>query len=798
MMRDDQSGRGANDGGTGRRAVERVPAWQKSASGIALNVPSDANTIVYVHGIGNKPRASVLKCQWDRALFGVDLGERSRMAYWVNRARFPLELVETCGGADLGEGGPESPGESGLGAQARGSSEPDLGEFAGVDPQAAAVLRGVAAAVWRHAATDDDAGGVTAQGTAAKVLPLPRWMRESITRRLTRKLLPDVHDFLFDEEQRTYMKERLRERLLVGGGPFVVIAHSQGSMIAYDVLRELSDSDGVHVPLLVTIGSPLGLDEVQDRLRTFRGGRPLEFPACVTRWVNVAEHLDPVAADPALSNDTESWARIIDVHGLLLNPDAPRHPHSASGYLRSAEVQRWVRAAVGNDFTQAVGRFALARDVVADLEDALPEQRREVLIELRAEGSDADLDRRRKEIQQRLSELVGSSAKDAAIEPLRHFVAASLTRREVETLRDLKDAGVLATVWRDASKSALIDVSTHTVQARPANESYGARGAGIAWAVLDTGVWAGHPHFARYSNVTAQWDCTPQGAPKKWDSKVESRRLDGHGHGTHVAGIIAGWWRSTPAEGAEAVTYAGMAPEAKLHVYKVLGDDGRGRDSWIIKALDHIWTVNEKASELVIHGVNLSLGGAFDPRVYGCGHSPLCRELLRLWRQGVAVVIAAGNEGIMLLQGESELREVSLDVSIGDPANLDEAIAVGSVHKSNPHTYGVSYFSSRGPTADGRPKPDLVAPGERVRSASFRAAASELSPAELYVQMSGTSMAAPHVSGLVAAFLSLRRELIGRPDDVKKILLGNCTGLGRDPLFQGAGIPNLVKMLLST
>lgn len=781
-----------------RRGPERPPTWQKWASGVALNVPSNANTIVYVHGIGNKPPASVLKCQWDRALFGVDLGEKSRMAYWVNRARYPLPLAETCGGADLGEGGPEPAEQLGLGLRALGSQGPDLGELAGLDPKAATLLRRVAKAVRARAASHADSGGVTAQDTGAKVLPLPRWMRESITRRLTRTLLPDVYDFLFDNERRKEMKERLRERLLVGGGPFVVIAHSQGSMIAYDVLRELGMSDGVHVPLLVTMGSPLGLDEVQDRLQSFRDGRPLEFPSCVTRWVNVAEHLDPVAADRALSNDAKSWAKIIDVHGLLLNPDAPRHPHSASGYLRSAEVQRWVRAAVGNDFTQAVARFVVARDVVADLEDALPEERREVLIELRAEGSTADLDRRRQEVLQRLTTLVGSSTKDAAIEPLRHFVAANLTRREVETLRDFKDAGALTTVWRDAGKCALIDVSTHTVQARPANQSYGARGAGIHWAVLDTGVWAGHPHFKRYGNVAAQWDCTRQGPPKKWDSRVESRRLDGNGHGTHVAGIIAGWWQSAPAEGADPVTYAGMAPEAKLHVYKVLGDDGRGRDSWIIKALDHVWTVNEKASELVIHGLNLSLGGAFDPRVYGCGHSPLCRELLRLWRQGVVVVIAAGNEGIMLLQGETELREVSLDVSIGDPANLDEAIAVGSVHKSNPHTYGVSYFSSRGPTADGRPKPDLVAPGERVMSASFRAEAKETRPAELYVQMSGTSMAAPHVSGLVAAFLSLRRELIGRPDDVKKILLGNCTGLGRDPLFQGAGIPNLVKMLLST
>ena len=117
------------------------------------------------------------------------------------------------------------------------------------------------------------------------------------------------------------------------------------------------------------------------------------------------------------------------------------------------------------------------------------------------------------------------------------------------------------------------------------------------------------------------------------------------------------------------------------------------------------------------------------------------------------------------------------------------------MHKSNPHTYGVSHFSSRGPTADGRRKPDLVAPGERIISARHDwerqmtgASASALRARDdLYLEMSGTSMATPHVSGILASFLSLRREFVSYPDRVKRILLDGCVDLGRDPYMQGAG-----------
>lgn len=162
------------------------------------------------------------------------------------------------------------------------------------------------------------------------------------------------------------------------------------------------------------------------------------------------------------------------------------------------------------------------------------------------------------------------------------------------------------------------------------------------------------------------------------------------------------------------------------------------------------------------------------------------------------VCLAAGNEGYALLDSTQGVIPANMDLSIGDPANLEEAIAVGSIHKNNPHTYGVSYFSSRGPTADGRMKPDLVAPGENILSARHTWLPQAANVRDLYVEMSGTSMATPHVSGLLAAFLSARREFIGYPDRVKSLMLAHCTDLGRDPYIQGKGMPNLVKMLINT
>jgi hypothetical protein len=756
-----------------------------------------ARTIIHVHGIGNKPEPQVLKCQWDTALFGFDLGERSRLAYWVNRGYYPEPAAATCATGDRITTD-ELSGPPSLGARALAVDEPIQGFVAEItdDKAAQQTLLAIARRLDREPPATTERT-LRAHQVGAKISPFPKPVRQWLTRRLTGALLRDVNDLFFVEERREVMRNSLKERIVAGGGPFVVIGHSQGSMIAYDVLCEMSrEQPAPDVALFVTIGSPLGIQEVQDQLKVLTKQKRLGVPPCVRRWLNVADPLDPVAFDKRLKSDFAAHKGVAIEDDLEWNPDSPRHPHSGTGYLATKPVQRAVKSATDTALFQPVAPFVIAREVVRHLENSSGEFRHKVLIELSdpTESGAASLDTARRNVVQQIVSVSGCAEddEDVCIEPLQRFVAAHLTRSETETLANtLAQPGVqgrvLRRIWRNAPKRALLGSSIHTVQAHPAHVAYMAHGADVGWAVLDSGIVERHPHFKAHGNVKSQHDCTRRGPP------AEGSAGDENGHGTHVAGIIAGQFTRP-----DGTSISGIAPKAGLHVYKVLNKDGDGDDAWIIKALDHIAATNESAGQLVIHGINLSLGGSFDQSSYACGHSPLCRELRRLWRQGVVVVVAAGNEGFVTLESTDGPIDANMDLSIGDPANLDESIAVGSVHKAHPHTYGISYFSSRGPTADGRQKPDCVAPGERISSCRHDIPANSKDPKKLYVEMSGTSMAAPHVSGIIAAFFSIRREFIGQPDRMKEILLSNCTDLQRDRPMQGAGLPNLVRMLVAT
>jgi serine protease AprX len=261
-------------------------------------------------------------------------------------------------------------------------------------------------------------------------------------------------------------------------------------------------------------------------------------------------------------------------------------------------------------------------------------------------------------------------------------------------------------------------------------------------------------------------------------------------HGTHVAGILSADWRTSDKDMPERTSLIGIAPGLQLYDMRVIGEkDGEpvGDEYSVIAALQFIRWLNGYKDKPVIHGVNLSLSIDHDFRNYACGKTPVCQECERLAATGVVVVAAAGNEGFTeyrTLQGASDLGFRS--VSITDPGNAEAVITVGGTHRSQPFSYGVSYFSSRGPTGDGRYKPDLVAPAEKITS---------LVPTSGAKSLDGTSMAAPHVSGAAALLLARTEELVGDPVRVKKILCESATDLGRERYFQGAGMLDVLRAL---
>ncbi|HYM98911.1 MAG TPA: S8 family peptidase [Aestuariivirgaceae bacterium] len=260
-----------------------------------------------------------------------------------------------------------------------------------------------------------------------------------------------------------------------------------------------------------------------------------------------------------------------------------------------------------------------------------------------------------------------------------------------------------------------------------------------------------------------------------------------HEHGTHVAGILAGNWLAEDNE--EGQTLVGICPELRMYDFRVFDNLGNTEEFIIMAALQVVGHLNRFRENPVIHGVNMSLSMQHEVISYACGRTPICDECTALFGDGVVVVAAAGNQGYNESEetGGGQFGSYRM-ASITDPGNADCVITVGSTHRSEPHTYGVSYFSGRGPTGDGRRKPDLVAPGEKITAPI---------PNRGSKRMDGTSMAAPHVSGAAALLMARNRELIGHPGRIKQILCKSATDLGREVNFQGAGMLDILRALQS-
>lgn len=291
-------------------------------------------------------------------------------------------------------------------------------------------------------------------------------------------------------------------------------------------------------------------------------------------------------------------------------------------------------------------------------------------------------------------------------------------------------------IWLDEEIHTCLDRSVVQIDV-PAVWSVGYRGAGIKIAIVDTGLDSTHPDFV--GRVVA-------GA-----SFVGGDYVDDNGHGTHVAGIAAG------NGDASADKYRGLAPEALVYAAKVLGADGSGSMSSVMAGLE--WAVNQS-----VHVINLSLGGSGSSD----GQDALSLTCNAAVARGIVICAAAGNAG-------------PASRSIGSPGAAADVITIGAVDRGDQ----IARFSSRGPTADGRTKPDLCFPGTNILSARASGTSMGTPVGDLYTSASGTSMATPHASGLVALLLQAKPSLT--PADIKRALVDTALDLGQDANAQGMG-----------
>ncbi|MBE3519934.1 MAG: S8 family serine peptidase [Firmicutes bacterium] len=230
----------------------------------------------------------------------------------------------------------------------------------------------------------------------------------------------------------------------------------------------------------------------------------------------------------------------------------------------------------------------------------------------------------------------------------------------------------------------------------------------VVVAILDTGIDAAHVDL-------------DGGKVIGWFDAVNGRTTpyDDNGHGTHVASIVAGTGEGNP-------LYKGVAPGAALVGIKVLDANGSGTTTGIISGID--WMIQNKTTYNIRVG-NMSLGSATSSD----GTDSLSVAVNNAVNNGIIMVVAAGNSG-------------PATYTIGSPAAAANAITVGALYDPGEKGWVLAEFSSRGPTADGRIKPDICTPGRNITAA-------KAGSVNGYVTYSGTSMATPFMSGVIALML---------------------------------------------
>ncbi len=437
------------------------------------------------------------------------------------------------------------------------------------------------------------------------------------------------------------------------------------------------------------------------------------------------------------------------------------------------------------------GPARMSPDLVKDLNTSSPADTVRLIIRVRSDEIE-DIEEEVEDIKEEVEELGGSFKAN-----LRHVgsVIVDLPLSAVEEFVDESDVEYVAPDRPVHSLSSSLQTTTGAslIYSPPAgSEATGVDGAGIGVAVVDSGIQYNHRDLRSNSaRVILRVDFTNNPG-----------QSDPYGHGTHVAGLIAGNGAASLLSGLD---FAGIAPNTNLIDLRVLDENGQGSVSTVIAAIDFAIAQRDNFN---IRVINLSL--AAQP-VDSYVDDPLCQAVTRASQAGIVVVVAAGNYGM-----DENGNEVYGGIT--SPGITPEAITVGAVQ-----TYGtdersddeIAPFSSRGPTmsgavdpetgefvSDNLPKPDLVAPGVALVSLEVKNntlvsvypqlhVESDIDSSHFaYMALSGTSTSAGVVSGTVALMLQANPSLT--PNRVKAILMYTAQIMEGPDLFQqGSGLLNV-------
>jgi len=317
--------------------------------------------LVYVHGAGPQQPAPAFKHELDMLLFGRDMPS-TRVGYYAD-VRWPPGGQPGGGGgvgAAAGQGGvprqrratairrAAEPGTSPrvaateiLKATLQGPGGAGAAGAAAPDAEALANARKLVERLYAGADKVAAASATAAAPPPAPGLALTPVIPDPIFRFVIGKFASDVLDYLFGPHKEA-MRAPVRAALLATPAPKVVVCHSLGTIITYDVLSEPALA-GLDIDLLVTLGSPLAIANVQQCLRD-GAGRPHPVPPEVHAWENFADFWDPVALDKTLRDDFDPPPRFAHDH-LVNNP--ARDNHALAGYCSVASVRATIAAAAG-------------------------------------------------------------------------------------------------------------------------------------------------------------------------------------------------------------------------------------------------------------------------------------------------------------------------------------------------------------------------------------------------------------------------------------------------------------------